>query len=189
MCFLAAGLLSSAQAQVTDADFAWKIDYSTRFPEAPVDAGFTVYLTPNDVKFQIHGETDRYFLANKKDSVEYIVNKHYKKAGISEEDELLLNSLHIEFKSDTQKMMGYEVKKAEITYPGKSGHVMVWYTKALPRAYWMGTPYLKNIPGCVLKIVAGEVGNEKDTVQAQSIEKVKVAEDFFKIPKGYKIKR
>lgn len=94
----------------------------------------------------------------------------------------------ITFKSEeSATILGFPCKLAVIEIfsedsSDESGKVEIWYTEKIPQIFWGNYQYLNQIPGAALKISTQGVA-----FYAKNIEKLKVSNDYFQVPKNYSI--
>lgn len=139
-----------------------------------------------DSKYPIPG---RYFLSNRRDSVNYT---YYKKGDVAYREPYEFTpkiSLPIRFPDTLMQIAGIQAEKAVIEWKSDSLKnsalkIIIWFAPNLPN--WM--VYWKGIPGFPLKVIKFEYDDQlKYITTTLSIEQITLKEQDYFPPEAYKI--
>jgi GLPGLI family protein len=159
------------------------------------------YMEQNRFRVEQNGLVSSITLADKRDTVYYIIDTSFKQvirhsalepavevqmAGdsiqvISSED------FEMTLSDDTTTLAGFPCKKARFYNPSFPGQaITVWYTERIPVLYWGKYKYLQKLPGCPLAVFMQQ-GSTNIGIRVKKAAQVEVPGSLFQLPEGYEI--
>lgn len=159
------------------------------------------YMDQNRFRVEQNGLVSSITLADRRDTVYYIIDTSFKQAirhsALEPAVEVQMDGDSVQVISsddfemslydDTATVSGFPCKKARFynpLFPGQA--ITVWYTERIPVLYWGKYKYLQKLPGCVLAIFTQQ-GATNIGIRAGKAAQAQVPESLFQVPEGYEI--